>query len=51
MHWGNSTEDLSIFLTDKRAVHIITKLGVLESCRALFGEMRILTITSITLHL
>ena len=46
MFWGNSSHSSVIFKMQKRVVRIIMGCGCRESCRELFKELKILTLSS-----
>jgi len=46
MFWGNSSHSSVIFKMQKRVMRIIIEYGYRESCRALFTELKILTLSS-----
>ena len=46
LFWGNSPTSGDIFKIQKRTIRIITNKGRLESCRDLFRNLKILTLSS-----
>jgi len=46
MSWGNSSHGSVIFKMQKRVIRIIIGYGSWESCRELFKEFKILTLSS-----
>jgi hypothetical protein len=46
MFWGNSSHSSEIFKMQKRVITIIMGYGYRESCRELFKELKILTLSS-----
>jgi len=46
MFWGNSSQSSVIFKMQKRVIRIIIGYGYGESCRELFKELKILTLSS-----
>jgi len=46
MFWGNSSHSSIIFKMQKRVIRIIMGYGYRESCRELFKQLKILTLSS-----
>jgi hypothetical protein len=46
MFWGNSSHSSVIFKMQKRVIRIIMGYGYRVSCRELFKELKILTLSS-----
>jgi len=44
--WGNSSHSFVIFRMQKRVIRIILGCGYRESCRELFKELKILSLSS-----
>jgi hypothetical protein len=46
MFWGNSFHSSEIFKMQKSVIRVIMGYGYMESCRELFKELKILTLSS-----
>lgn len=48
--WGNCTDICDVFVLQKKCIRILTNIDQMESCRPLFKEHKIMTLTSIYIY-